>query len=323
MKKNLILGVLISAALLYFSVRGIDFTAVANGFKTMRCDYLIAAIVFLTLLQVVRSYRWGVILRPIKKIDQLSLFSITSVGFMALVAMPARIGELARPFLIKQKTGMRMTVAVGTVFIERILDMLTIMIIFFSVLFFVPLPTWLVNSSIAFLVITLIILICMLLLIFKRDASIKVFKRMTRIFPERWKARLNELIHHFIDGIEMITDIRLILYATFLSMVIWALDIAAIYVLFLAFGLKLSLVAAVIVMVVLIIGITLPTAPGYIGNWHFFCIAGMTLFGASKADALTYAIMLHFVSVGVVLALGLIFLPFNKISYSDLTRRQN
>lgn len=323
MKKNLILGVLISAVLLYFSLRGIDFAAVANGFKSMRCGYLAAAVVLLTLLQVVRSYRWGVILRPIKKIDQLSLFSITSVGFMALVAMPARIGELARPFLVKQKTGMRMTAALGTVFIERVLDMLTIMAIFFSVLFFIPLPSWLVNSSIAFLAITLVILIVMLLLIFKRERSIRIFERVAGAFPERWRARLNELIHHFIDGIEMITDVRLILYATFLSMIIWALDVAAIYVLFLAFDLKLSIVAAVIVMVVLIIGITLPTAPGYIGNWHFFCIAGMTLFGASKADALTYAIMLHFVSVGVVLVLGLIFLPFNKISYSDLTRGQN
>jgi uncharacterized protein (TIRG00374 family) len=322
MKRNLILGVLISAVLLYFSIRGIDFAAVANGFKSVRCDYLAAAVVLLTLLQVVRSYRWGVILRPIKKIDQLSLFSITSVGFMALVAMPARIGELARPFLVKQRTGMRMTAAVGTVFIERILDMLTIMLIFFSVLFFVPLPPWLVNSSLAFLAITLVILIGMLLLIFKRESSIRIFERLTGIFPARLRARLNEMIHHFIDGIEMITDVKLILYATLLSMVIWALDVAAIYVLFLAFDLKLSLVAAVIVMVVLIIGITLPTAPGYIGNWHFFCMAGMTLFGASKADALAYAVMLHFVSVGIILVLGLIFLPFNKISYSDLTRGQ-
>ncbi len=323
MKKNLILGIVISGVLLYFSVREINLDAVADGFRAMRAGYLVPVALLLVLLQVLRSYRWGVILKPIKKIDQLSLFSITSVGFLALAAIPARIGELARPYLIKKKTGMRMTAALGTVFIERIMDTLTVLILFFIVLFFVPLPSWLVNSGLVFLGITLAILICMLLLIFRREASLRVFESITTVLPEKWHRRLNELIHHFIDGIEMITDLRLILYVTFLSMVIWSLDIGAIYLLFLAFSMKLSLVAAVIVMVVLIIGITLPTAPGYIGNWHFACITGLTLFGVSKADALTYAIMLHIISLGVIVILGVIFLPFNKFSFSDLSNRQN
>lgn len=54
-------------------------------------------------MQALRSYRWGVILQPMEKIDQLTLFSVTSVGFLAIVAIPARIGELARPFLISKK----------------------------------------------------------------------------------------------------------------------------------------------------------------------------------------------------------------------------
>ena len=320
MKKNLILGFLIGAVLLYFSLRGIDFGGVADGFRTLKYIYLVPVVVLLVLLQVLRSYRLGVILSPIEKIDQLTLFAITSVGFMALAAIPARVGELARPYLIKRKTGMKMTVALGSIFIERIFDSLTVLIVFFIVLFFVPLPSWLVKSSIIFLAITLAILIGMLVLIFKRDASLAFIER---IFPNRLQKRVSEVIHHFVDGIEVITDFKLLSSVTILSMTIWFLDAAAIYILFLAFGMNLSITAAFIVMVVLIIGITLPTAPGYIGNWHFFCIAGLSLFGIPKADALTYAIILHFVSVGIVVVLGLIFLPFNRFSFSDLTTKQN
>jgi len=58
-------------------------------------------------MQFLRSYRWGVILEPLEKIDPFSLFSVTSVGFMAIAALPARLGELARPYLISQKVPSR------------------------------------------------------------------------------------------------------------------------------------------------------------------------------------------------------------------------
>jgi hypothetical protein len=76
-------------------------------------------------------------------------------------------------------------------------------------------------------------------------------------------------------------------------------------------------------MVIIILGITIPTAPGFVGNWHFFCILGLSLFGIPKTDALTYAIVLHFLSIGIIVVLGLIFLPFNKFSFSDIRQKLN
>jgi hypothetical protein len=129
---------------------------------------------------------------------------------------------------------------------------------------------------------------------------------------------LNRVIHHFIDGVEIITDARLIFQVALLSILIWLLHALVIYLLFAAFGFHLSVLAALIVMVILIIGITIPAAPGFIGNWHFFCVLGLTLFGISKADALTFAIIFHFISMGVAVLLGAIFLPFHRFRLSDL-----
>ncbi|MBW2559802.1 MAG: flippase-like domain-containing protein, partial [Deltaproteobacteria bacterium] len=83
----------------------------------------------------------------------------------------------------------------------------------------------------------------------------------------------------------------------------------------------LPLSAAFVLMVVVILGIAIPTAPGFIGNWHFFCVLGLGLFGIHKTDALTYAIVLHFLSIGTIAILGLVFLPFNRFSLSDMRRR--
>jgi uncharacterized membrane protein YbhN (UPF0104 family) len=96
--------------------------------------------------------------------------------------------------------------------------------------------------------------------------------------------------------------------------------VLALYLLFLAFSLTLPVAAAFVVMIILIIGIAIPTAPGFIGNWHYFCILGLGLFGIPKTDALSFAIVYHALSMGIVIVLGLIFLPFNRFSLADLKK---
>jgi uncharacterized membrane protein YbhN (UPF0104 family) len=103
MKKKVIVGLALSGVLLYLSLRGIHFPSVAESFRTIRYSYLLPALALIVLMQFLRSYRWGLMLSPLAKIDQFSVFSVTSVGFLAIIAIPARLGELARPYLITKK----------------------------------------------------------------------------------------------------------------------------------------------------------------------------------------------------------------------------
>ena len=73
-------------------------------------------------------------------------------------------------------------------------------------------------------------------------------------------------------------------------------------------------------MVILIAGIAIPTAPGFIGNWHYACILGLSLFGIAKPEALSFALVYHFLSMIVLIVLGVAFLPFNKFSITDMTK---
>jgi len=320
MKNKLILGLLIGAILTYLSVRGIHFQDVMHGFRTIKYEYVLPALMIFFFMQVLRSWRWGVILSPIEKVDQMSLFSVTSIGFLAIVAIPARIGELARPYLITKKSQIKMTAALGTVFIERIFDSLTVLSIFVFVLFFTPLPPWLIKASLIFSLVIMVIFTIMILLIFKRDVFISVLNPFIKRLPVKYVTRITPLIDHFIDGFTIVTNPVRFLVVVFLSALIWVINGGAIYLLFLAFGFQLSLLAAFVLMIILMVGIAIPAAPGYVGNWHYFCILGLTLFGINKTDALTFAVIYHFLSMGVVIFLGLIFLPFNKFSLADLQK---
>jgi len=321
MKKKVIAGLALSALLIWLSIRGIEFRGVIDGFRTIRCGYVIPAVAAMFLMQLLRSIRWGLILRPIGKVDQLSLFSVTSVGFLAIIAIPARLGELARPYLITKKSRIPMSSALGTIFVERVLDSLTVLIIAVLALFFTPLPPWLIRSSVLFLLVTLGLAAVMILMIVRREATLRILTPLIGKLPARYAGAVNRLIDHFIEGFRIVADPALLFSATLLSIVIWLVDVVAIYLLFLAFGLHLPVAAAFVLMIILIIGIAIPTAPGFIGNWHYFCILGLDLFGIPKTDALTFAIIYHALSIGIVILLGLIFLPFNRFSVSDLRRQ--
>ncbi|MBU0652461.1 MAG: flippase-like domain-containing protein [Proteobacteria bacterium] len=322
MKKKVIAGLALSALLVWLSIRGIEFRGVIDGFRTIRCGYVLPAVAAMFLMQLLRSIRWGIILRPIGKVDQLSLFSVTSVGFLAIIAIPARLGELARPYLIAKKSRIPMSSALGTIFVERVLDSLTVLIIAVLALFFTPLPPWLVRSSVLFLLVTLCLFAVMIRVIVRREATLRILAPLIGRLPARYAGAVNRLIDHFIEGFRIVVDPALLFSATLLSIVIWLVDVLAIYLLFLAFGFDLPVAAAFVLMIILIIGIAIPTAPGFIGNWHYFCILGLGLFGIPKTDALTFAIIYHALSIGIVILLGLIFLPFNRFSVSDLRRQK-
>jgi uncharacterized protein (TIRG00374 family) len=320
MKKKLIAGLALSALLVWLSIRGIDFRGVIDGFRTIRWGYVLPSLAAMFFMQLMRSVRWGLILRPIGKVDQLSLFSVTSVGFLAIIAIPARLGELARPYLITRKSRIPMSSALGTIFVERVLDSLTVLIIAVIALFFTPLPPWLVRSSALFLLATLAVFAVMILMVVRREATLRVLAPLIGRLPERYAGAVNRLIDHFIEGFRIVVDPTLLLSVALLSIVIWLVDVLAIYLLFLAFGLYLPVAAAFVLMIILIIGIAIPTAPGFIGNWHYFCILGLGLFGIPKTDALTFAIVYHALSIGIIIVLGIIFLPFNRFSFADLRR---
>jgi uncharacterized protein (TIRG00374 family) len=323
MNKKVILGILISVILVYLSVRGINLQDVFRDLKKIQLSYVIFFILLIILMQWLRSYRWGVILQPMEKIDQFSLFSVTSVGFLAIAAIPARIGELARPYLISKRSSIKMSSALGTILVERVLDGFTVLAIAVIVLLLTDLPPWMIRSSIIFFLLALGMFCFIIFLILRRDAALKLINRILSKLPGKFAHKIDELIHHFIDGFQIVTNIKLLLYLFFLSALIWLLDVLAIYVLLNSFGFILPVMASFVVMIILIVGIAIPTAPGYIGSWHFACVLGLSFFGLAKAEALSFAVVYHFLSMVIVVLLGVAFLPFNKFSISDMKSQLN
>ncbi len=314
----MIIGTIISAIFVYLSVKNVDFRQIVNSFKNADIKFVIITLLILLLLQFLKSYRWGVILSPLEKINQLTLFSVTSVGFFMVLAIPSRVGEFAKPFLISRKSDIRLTSAIASIFVERVLDSIALLLMFILVLSNIELPKWLVNTGVIFFTIVLSILVCMIFLALNRTYASIFMDFFLKWFPEKISDIIKSLFDHFVDGFKMLANIKLIFFVSLLSLIIWVIEAFCAYSMFYVLNFKLPLIAGFALIVILALGLVVPTAPGFVGNWHLFCVVALALFNISKTDGMTFAILFHFLYVGITVFLGLIFLPSNKFSFSDL-----
>lgn len=317
-KKTIAAGV-ISALLVYLSLRGVEFSAVIGGLAGLRNGYVAAALAAMLLMQILRAWRWGIILSPLARLGWRDLFSISNVGFLAIVAVPARLGELVRPYLAAKRSDLGMSAALGTIVAERLFDTATIVAISLVVVAAAPLPSGLISwGYVALFFAAVGIVIMALAAIRKWDCPIPFLPSLGRRLPAGFSGKIKEALVRFRGGFQALSSWRLILAVASGSLLIWLVDVAAIYLLFLAFGFPLSLTAAFVVMVILLVGIALPAAPGFVGNWHYSCVLGLTILGIPKPEALTFALVYHFLSIAVLLLMGVASLPFSPLDLRDL-----
>ncbi len=321
MKKNMIAGIIVSCICIYFVLRGINFSEVAASFRAMQYGYIIPVVLASLASLYLRSYRWGVMLERLVSYDQWTLFKLSSVGFMAIGVLPARLGEFVRPYLVKQHSGVRMSATMATVVLERVFDLLTLMLLLFVVLIKISLPSEIFRAGIIMLTISLGALTVLIILGTKRDFSDRIIGRVLSLLPDRIGKPAAHLADSFLEGLQMLPDVKKTFLVLLLSLANWLLVGVSTYVLFYAFGMNLSIFNAFAVLSIIALGVMIPAAPGFIGTYHYACILGLTSFGIAKSEALSYAVVLWFLQMIPPILIGLVFLPFQKLSLGGLMKR--
>ncbi len=136
-KKKIIFiaGILISIICSWLFARKIEWSQLSVALKDAKYIYIIPTLILIFVSHYLRAVRWSALIAPIKRVSVLNLFSATMIGFMANCVLPARIGEIIRPVMVAKKEKVKVTASFATVVMERIFDMLGI-IVFASLLFF-------------------------------------------------------------------------------------------------------------------------------------------------------------------------------------------
>jgi glycosyltransferase 2 family protein len=298
--------------------------------------YLAAYLGLQTVVHLCRSLRWNHLLAPLGvKVPAGPLLAISSVGFMAILAFPARLGEFVRPGLLRKGGYTTAAAALGTVAVERIVDGLIISLLVFGAFFAHQgpgSPGWMMPTAYVALGVFAAALVFLVFAMWRPEPTVRFCVGLT-LLP-RFAPRLAALIEHrlldMIRGFAALKDARNLTLFLVWSIVYWGANGFGVWVLAQAFHLELSLVGAYATMGLLGVGISLPNSPGLVGQFQWFTLLGLSLYlgfdlgdpatkhTALYAVALAFAIAQHLLQVSWYVAMGALGLASPWVSFHDL-----
>jgi uncharacterized protein (TIRG00374 family) len=318
MKKRLIIGLIVSLVFLYLAFRKVDYQELWLALKGASYWYIFPNAVLVILSMWMRAYRWRFMVDPIKKVGLGSLFSSVMIGFMANNVLPARLGEFVRAYSLGSKENISRSATFATIVIERVFDGFSLLFILWLSLLISPFPDWVKKTSNLFLLMNIATLAFLVLIEVKRDLTMRFFNFIFRLLPSGLSSRASEILDKFIGGLKVFRDVPSLLWILAWSIFIWIVVGISNYFIFLAFDLHPPIQASFILLVIVSLGVMLPSSPGFVGTFQFFCIISLATFGYDKNVALPFSIVLHASQYFPVTLLGLYYLRKEHLSLKTL-----
>jgi uncharacterized protein (TIRG00374 family) len=249
----------------------------------------------------------------------------TIIGFAASALLPARAGEVLRPYLLARREGLSATAAFATIILERLLDTLMVLALFATFLVFFSSGVAGVGST-TFAQVKLggelagavsIVGLVVLFFLAGHPATLEqVTRAVVRALPERLGEGAARLVRAFAEGLAIVRQPGRLLVALALSLPVWLAIATGIWVVTNAFHIDMPFTGAFLLQALLVVGVAVPT-PGAVGGFHYFYRLGVTTFYAAPNDrAVGAALVLHAVSFVPVAIIGLILLAQEGLSLS-------
>jgi hypothetical protein len=312
------IGLIISALFLYLALRNVQFVEIRRALGQVDVVLLLlAALIFLVSFSL-RAVRWRYILRPVEEIGLGPIFSLLSIGFMANNVLPARLGELIRAYFLARKTGIRKSLSLATILLERLSDFAALLLSALLVTVFFAMPPAVENIG---LVAGLIFLffVFLLILVHARTATVRRLIEMV-ISPlgATWGRGVMERVDAFLRGLLIVRTGRGVLWIFTLSLGVWSLWTVALHETLLAFHIDVPFSARLLILAVVNLGALIPSSPGYVGPYHYLCWVCLSVYGVEKSLAFSFSMVLHALWYVPLTGLGFIFLGKEHLSISQI-----
>lgn len=211
------------------------------AFRNVDWAWLVASIFLIYLSHFGRALRWEVMLRPQRKGASLpGLFSATIVGFTAIVLL-GRPGEVVRPYLIAVKEKVTFSSQMAAWLLERIFDLLMILLLFGYALVVVPADRLHLGPGLQWVfrtggyVCAAICTLCLVVLLAFRGFAGTMQERLSHalaFLPERFRERTARLAAAFGEGTRSASSTSFLLLLLSYSAFIWLVLVACYFCLF-------------------------------------------------------------------------------------------
>lgn len=305
------LALAVSAALLWWAFRDVDFHEALAYLRSVRIPWLLAAVCVATSLFPLRLIRWRLLLRREdgQAYPWLPLWHAVAMGFAANNILPFRAGEVVRTVVASRLTGARLSASLASVAVERVFDALTVVGLLSLALLMPGMPPGLTVAGVpvqrvattAGVLAALALAAAGLVVAFPLAAE-RVVRRL--VPSDRLAQRLVALIAGIRLGLGVLQSPARLAGVVFWSVVLWLANALSFYLAFRAFELPVGYVVAVIMQGVLAFGIAVPSAPGYVGPFEAIITAVLAVYGIGPNQAVAYAVGYHLTTFVPITLLG-------------------
>ncbi len=282
----------------------------------------------LLLVHFFRASRWRFLIAPVKHVPFRDVLLLNWIGFFAIFALPLRLGEIARPALTKLRHAIPISVGLGTVAVERVLDgLITSLCVAWALLALPrvhtadPIAAHLPTYGYAALAVFACAFAALALFLWQRTLAMRLTRLSLGLVSPALAETLATKVGNVADGIRSISDARLALGFLFESALYWGCNAAGVWLLAVGCGLPLGLGHAAAIMGVLAIGILLPTGPGLFGNFQLAVSAALRMYLAESlvgAQGAVFIFLLYLLQSSVMILAGVIPLYALKLHMRDL-----
>jgi uncharacterized protein (TIRG00374 family) len=309
-KAYLWVGLALGVLLLVLAVRSVDPSGLKRSLMGTNPWWVALGLLTVAVTIVAKAWRWKLLFYPAQEGLRLTtLVSALLIGQTINFLLPARVGEVARAYLVRDAEKRPALLALGTIVVEKTLDGLALLVLLGILFVVVPVPTWLRLSGAVAVLVTALLLAVVLLLTRGRQRLVHVSERLGQLLPALGRLGLNRRLGAMADGLRSWrasgNQVKIVLW----TLAIWLLAGLTNYLVLLALDIETPLVlASLVVLTVVHLGLAVPTSPARIGVFHYLCLLSLSVLGVDESQALAYGFVLHSIVVLPIIGAGLVCL---------------
>jgi uncharacterized protein (TIRG00374 family) len=312
------IGLIFSIVGLVYAFRQFNWTEFINLLQGVNYWYLLAAVALQLGTVWVRALRWKWLLAPIKNVSTKLLFDATMIGYFGNNVLPLRMGELLRAYVVSNNSSISTLKVIGTLIVDRILDLLAVVILAIFFLFFselIVIPKWII----AFSIILVLVVFMVVLIIGSKNPDWKSIKKRYKIYQTKVGSKLYGFITNIISGISVLNKAPNKIGIYGVIVLLWTMYYISFILIIIGVNLELNLMNAGVLFVLLTLTISIPAAPGYIGTYHATCVAVLTnIYNISLNASQTFAVLSHAVIFIPFVLIGATIFLKNSMKFSKL-----
>ena len=306
------IGTLISIFFLLLALKDVPLDEVGRSLARVNYFWVALAVLAMLVQSWLRAVRWIQLYYPLQKgLRAFQMLGIVLVSQMLNIAIPWRVGEIARIYLASEIEKRNAAQTIATLAVEKFLDVLMLLALLLMIPPFMTLPSWLEQPREGIVVSAIVLFVVAFILLLSEDWLVKSLSKI----PLPWgKQFISENVRIALSGLDVFKRWDLHLALQVMSVVIWFLGVVVNYLAFLALDLQLPFISAFLLLAVLQVGGLVPTSPGKVGVFQILCIWTLALFAVDKSVGLTYGILLYLIAYGTPVVLGVLFLWWGGVN---------